>query len=135
MVLRCKVSKDHRRAVISNMGCRVAFENILRCFLYFPIVSSDSCVSCTNKQAIMYDHLCILSLIEFLAPKNQKIKRHVICFCETKKTRPLQPGLPQRVVHACGCHAAATGCHSGTQHLDAATVAGGSCCGAAQATH
>ena len=83
------------RAVISNMGWLrlVAFENILRCFLYFPIVSSDSFVSCTNtnKQAIMYDHLCILSFIEFLAPKNQKIKRHVIFLAKKNTTSPARP--------------------------------------------
>lgn len=137
--------KDHAKSLFLRKGRDfkhglvvglVAFENILRCFLYFPSVSSDSFVSCTNtnKQAIMYDHLCILSLIEFLAPQKSKNQKTCHFFCEKKK-RPLQPGLPQRVVHACGCHAAATGCHSGAQHLDAATVAGGTCCGAAQATH
>lgn len=73
--------------------------------------------------------------LKFLAPQKSK-KSKDMSFSLLKKTRRLQPGLPQRVVHACGRHAAATGCHSGTtQHLDAATVAGGTCCGAAQATH
>lgn len=70
----------------------VAFENILRCFLYFPIVSSDSFVSCTNKQAIMYDHLCIFSLIEvFSTPKIKKIKRHVIFSAKKNTTSPARP--------------------------------------------
>lgn len=61
----------------------------------FPIVSSDSCVSCTNtnKQAIMYDHLCILSLIEFLAPQKSKNQKTCHLFLRIKKhtTSPARP--------------------------------------------
>lgn len=95
--------KDHAKSLFLRKGRDfkhglvvglVAFENILRCFLYFPSVSSDSFVSCTNtnKQAIMYDHLCILSLIEFLAPQKSKNQKTCHFFCEKKKaTSPARP--------------------------------------------